>query len=556
MPFIELQHSFDKTNFDLEDGAPSGGPINASNYGHQHTYTPQNKFIFSPEYSGVLETDGFSGNPAIPGTGFLDLENNGPTNVPVNGHQQSYTPQDTFESNPAGTFQQGNLWDSTTQTSPIGGFSGNPNVPGTGFLDLQNNAPTNVPVNGHQQSYTPQDTFESTPAGTFQQGVLWDSTTQTSPIGGFSGNPNIPGTGFLDLQNNTPINAPNNSHQQNYTPQDTFENSPAGTFQQGVLWDSATQTSPIGGFSGNPNIPGTGFLDLQNNAPINAPNNLHQQNYTPQDTFESTPAGTFQQGVLWDSTTQTSPIGGFDGPDQLDIETDPKTFFPKTNGRNSTFVQNWGPNANEFIQSEQGSKTGGKLYPTPDPNSPFANQLSAVFDGDLDLENNDPAVVGISGGGKEGFQPKYTPKKGQGYITPGEQESDLVKVEPGGEVVDLGSLKITALDIESDKADSKEGDSGGPRRLVNQSKKSFQSGQYTVKRAGGLGVGSIAGMNGQGGGVIKQTLHTYTPTNPYFEAGGLDLTPIGSAQNVNSVPFTPKNNIVESNEEQGYDATI
>lgn len=419
MPFIELLHSFDKTNFDLEDGAPSGGPINASNYGHQHTYTPQNEFKNSPEYSGVLETDGFSGNPAIPGTGFLDLENNGPTNVPVNGHQQSYTPQDTFESNPA------------------------------------------------------------------------------------------------------------------------------GTFQQGVLWDSTTQTSPIGGFSGNPNVPGTGFLDLQNNAPINVPNNLHQQNYTPQDTFENSPA---HDGLLDDAA--------FDGPDQLDIETDPKTFFPKTNGRNSTFVQNWGPNANEFIKSEQGSKTGGKLYPTPDPNSPFANRLPAVFDGDLDLENNDPAVVGISGGGKEGFQPKYTPKKGQGYITPGEQESDLVKVEPGGEVVDLGSLKITALDIESDKADSKEGDSGGPRRLVNQSKKSFQSGQYTVKRAGGLGVGSIAGMNGQGGGVITQTLHTYTPQNPYFEAGGLDLTPIGSAQNVNSVPFTPKNNIVESNEEQGYDATI
>ena len=63
-------------------------------------------------------------------------------------------------------------------------------------------------------------------------------------------------------------------------------------------------------------------------------------------------------------------------------------------------------------------------------------------------------------------------------------------------------------------------------------------------------------MNGQGGGVITQTLHTYTPKNPYFEAGGLDLIPIGSPQSVNSVPFTPKNNIVESNEEQGYNATI
>jgi hypothetical protein len=350
MPFIELLHSFDKTNFDLEDGAPSGGPINASNYGHQHTYTPQNKFKDSPEgdkSTGLLKDEGFDG---IEG---LDLENNGPKNVPLYNHNQ------------------------------------------------------------------------------------------------------------------------------NYTPTDEFINSPA---HNGLLDDAA-----------------------------------------------------------------------FDGPDQLDIETDPKTFFPKTNGRNSTFVQNWGPNANEFVNSEQGSKTGGKLYPTTDPTLPT---LTDAFDGDLDLENNDPAIVGISGGGKKGFQPQYTPKKGQGYITPGEQESDLVKVEPGGEVKDLGSLKITALDIASDEAGTEQGGSGGPRRIVDQSKKSFNSGQYTVTRAGGLGVGSIAGMNGQGGGVITQTLHTYTPQNPYFEAGGLDLTPIGSAQNVNSVPFTPKNNIVESNEEKGYDATI
>lgn len=104
MPFIELQHSFDKTNFDLENGAPSGGPINASNYGHQHTYTPQNKFKDSPEYSGVLETDGFSGNPAVPGTGFLDLENNGPNNEATYGHEQLYTPQNgqRYEDSPQG----------------------------------------------------------------------------------------------------------------------------------------------------------------------------------------------------------------------------------------------------------------------------------------------------------------------------------------------------------------------------------------------------------------------------------------------------------------------
>ena len=400
MPFIELQHSFDKTNFDLEDGAPSGGPINASNYGHQHTYTPQNKFKDSPEgdkSTGVLKDEGFDG---------------------IEG------------------------------------------------LDLENNGPKNVPLYNHNQNYTPINKFKDSPEGDKSTGVLKDE--------GFDG---IEG---LDLENNGPINVPLYNHNQNFTPTEDYINSPA---HNGLLDDAA-----------------------------------------------------------------------FDGPDQLDIETNPKTFFPKTNGKNSTFIQNWGPNANEFIQSEQGSRTGGKLYPTTDPT---IATLTDAFDGDLDLENNDPAVVGISGGGKKGFQPQYTPKNGQGYIVPGAPtKSDLVEIEPGGEVVDLGSLKVTALDIASDEAGVEQGASGGPRRIVNQSKKSFDSGQYTVIRAGGLGVGSIAGMNGQGGGVIKQTLHTYTPKNPYFEAGGEDLIPIGSAQNVNSVPFTPKNNIVESNEEKGYDATL
>ena len=118
--------------------------------------------------------------------------------------------------------------------------------------------------------------------------------------------------------------------------------------------------------------------------------------------------------------------------------------------------------------------------------------------------------------------------------------------------VDLkDSFKYTSLDLENNSP------LGGPNRTnAIQTKNPFNSGQYTVTRAGGLGVGSIAGMKGQGGEVITQTLHTYTPQNPYFEAGGLDVIPIGSPQNVNSTPFTPKNNIVESNEEKGYDATI
>ncbi len=405
MPFIELLHSFDKTNLDLEDEAPSGGPINASNYGHQQTYTPQNKFRDSPEgdkSTGLLKDEGFDG---IEG---LDLENNGPINVPLYNHNQNYTPTDEFINSPA---HSGLLDDAAFD--------------GPDQLDIETDPKTFFPKTGKQE---------------------FGFTQQWGP--------------------------------------------------------EANQYE---------------FADLGEEG-----------------------SGLYKNG--------------FDGDENLDIETNPRTFFPKTNGRNSTFVQNWGPNANEFRNSEQGSKTGGKLYPTTDPT---IATLTDAFDGNLDLENNDPAVVGISGGGKKGFQPQYTPKNGQGYVVPGTPtQSDLVEIGPGGEVVDLGSLKVTALDIASDEAGVEQGGSGGPRRIVNQSKKSFNSGQYTVIRAGGLGVGSIVGMNGQGGGVITQTLHTYTPQNPYFEAGGLDLIPIGSPQSVNSVPFTPKNNIVESNEEQGYNATI
>jgi hypothetical protein len=294
----------------------------------------------------------------------------------------------------------------------------------------------------------------------------------------------------------------------------------------------------------------------------------------------------------------------------LDIETNPTTFFPKTGKQKFGFTQQWGPEANqygnkyadlgedgiglwnngfdgragisgsgfldlenngpnnvanynhqqkwtptdEFILSPEGSRQGGNLK-----KDGFNFNARISGSGFLDLENNPPTSVGISRGGKEGFTPQYTPQEGQGYIVPGEakfSKSDLVEVEPGGEVVDLGSLKVTALDIASDEAGVEEGASGGPNRIVNQSKNGFKSGQYTVTRAGGLGVGNIPGMNGQGGGVITQTLHTYTPQNPYFDAGGLNLIPIGSPQSVNQQPFIRKNNIVESNEEQGYNATI
>ena len=46
---------------------------------------------------------------------------------------------------------------------------------------------------------------------------------------------------------------------------------------------------------------------------------------------------------------------------QLDIETDPTTFFPKTGKQEFGFTQQWGPEANEYILNPQGQLQGGNL---------------------------------------------------------------------------------------------------------------------------------------------------------------------------------------------------
>lgn len=97
-PKVNLKDSFKYTNFDLEDSSPAGGPINAANNLHQQIYTPQNTFKASPEgqlQGGNLKTDGFSGNPLVPNTGFLDLENNDPASAQGGGGKEGFTPKYT-----------------------------------------------------------------------------------------------------------------------------------------------------------------------------------------------------------------------------------------------------------------------------------------------------------------------------------------------------------------------------------------------------------------------------------------------------------------------------
>ena len=94
------------------------------------------------------------------------------------------------------------------------------------------------------------------------------------------------------------------------------------------------------------------------------------------------------------------------------------------------------------------------------------------------------------------------------------------------------SFKYTSLDLEDSSPD------GGP----NRTNSNVGGGQYTVTRAGGMGLSSTA----EGGGVVTKTLHSYTPQNTY-----LDNNPIQT-----SVGFNPKDNISDPNNANGFDARI
>ncbi len=63
-------------------------------------------------------------------------------------------------------------------------------------------------------------------------------------------------------------------------------------------------------------------LDLEDSGPTSVSSYGHQQNFTPTDAFTDSSEGSKTGGKLKDD--------GFSGPEKLDIETDPKTFFKKS----------------------------------------------------------------------------------------------------------------------------------------------------------------------------------------------------------------------------------
>jgi len=106
---VPIKNQFDKTNFDLEDSSPLGGPINASQYGHHQKYLPQPNRGYEDSTQGQIRGDG-----ALQ-TSFnktsLDLENPLPLGGPINepfqtiiGNEvkffnttQPFTPQNTYK---------------------------------------------------------------------------------------------------------------------------------------------------------------------------------------------------------------------------------------------------------------------------------------------------------------------------------------------------------------------------------------------------------------------------------------------------------------------------
>jgi hypothetical protein len=80
MPNPFLENSFNRTNLDLEDRFPFGGPINDPNSNFEHFYTPQKPFTITPE--GEVRGDGklrFRTDSTD-----LDVENPLPNGGPIN----------------------------------------------------------------------------------------------------------------------------------------------------------------------------------------------------------------------------------------------------------------------------------------------------------------------------------------------------------------------------------------------------------------------------------------------------------------------------------------
>ena len=148
----------------------------------------------------------------------------------------------------------------------------------------------------------------------------------------------------------------------------------------------------------------------------------------------------------------------------------------------------------------------------------------------LDLENKSPLggpintdPVTINGVEYGGFTTKYSST--EPYMQEGNQKSALVSVDQGGDVTDLGTLKVTALDVASNEAGVKQGATGGPNRIApNQfntvgSDGTYQLTQYPSKN-NNFTPSPNSGTplkNREGKDVENQTLSAYTPDNTYMD---------------------------------------
>ena len=113
---MNLKDKFDKTNFDLENPKPHGGPNSSPDHNHYQKYTPNKTYLDSRQSAASPKSDfGIEGNQIqnpvnIFSKTNLDLENpsplGGPNNTNVIGYKQKYLPNGKhFEDTPEGTLR-------------------------------------------------------------------------------------------------------------------------------------------------------------------------------------------------------------------------------------------------------------------------------------------------------------------------------------------------------------------------------------------------------------------------------------------------------------------
>lgn len=108
-PFVSNGDTFrsgDKTNLDLTNPLPFGGPINASRYNHQHLYTPENSYLDKfHEAASPNSAFGTKGDEVLPGSIFektsLDIENPLPIGGP-NRTNATNIPNGSYTNNRSG----------------------------------------------------------------------------------------------------------------------------------------------------------------------------------------------------------------------------------------------------------------------------------------------------------------------------------------------------------------------------------------------------------------------------------------------------------------------